>query len=89
MPSLLTLSAENPDISCPEKTMLPFVGFINPVRQLKSVVLPAPFGPDDTQDGPVLCMETHLFDRPDAAKVLGEGLNFQRIHSYLRKDPGV
>src|SRR3990172_10134799 len=45
MPSLFILSAERPDIVCPENTMLPFVGLINPVRQLKSVVLPAPFGP--------------------------------------------
>src|SRR5512134_738792 len=45
MPSRVTLSAERRDMSVPEKTIVPLVGLMKPVRQLKRVVLPAPFGP--------------------------------------------
>src|SRR5687767_3418207 len=45
MPRCETWSGRNPVMSVPSKRMRPPLGWSTPVRQLKNVDLPAPFGP--------------------------------------------
>src|ERR1019366_905343 len=45
MPALQVRSGRKPAMSRPSKTMRPLVGAKTPAMRLKSVVLPAPFGP--------------------------------------------
>jgi hypothetical protein len=68
MPRRATWCAATPDRLLPSKDQDPSLGLSKPVRRLKKVVLPAPFGPMSAVMTPALHLEVVDLDRRQAAE---------------------
>ena len=87
MPFIEIRSGERPVISSPLNRMRPEVGASTPVRQLKNVLLPAPFGPIIARISSAVDLEIDVVDRGEAAKAARQP--FRAQHGAYRADPGL
>ena len=81
-PSCARASGARLVMSWPSKNTLPDVDSRSPVRQLKNVDLPAPFGPDQAENVALLQRHGGRIDGLEAAKGLGHVAGFKE-HGLL------
>ena len=90
MPFCEMRSGGRPVMSSPLNRMRPEVGRSTPVRQLKKVLLPAPFGPMMARISPRWIVEIDVVERGQSAEADGQPLGAQhrgRLASPARR-PG-
>ena len=77
MPLREMRSGGSPVMSSPLNRMRPEVGRSTPVRQLKNVLLPAPFGPMMARISPRADLEVDVVERGQSAEADGQALGAQ------------
>ena len=76
-----------PVMSSPLNTMRPAVGRSTPVRQLKNVLLPAPFGPMMARISPRCDLEVDAVERGQTAETDGQAFGTQHRGGRVRPGP--